>query len=348
MQSIGYWILAIVLFGVVLTLHEFGHFWAARLTRVGVVEFAVGFGPKIFTRKAKSGVTYSLRALPFGGYCRFVADDEDGIPDREDAYSKAKIWKRALISIAGPLMNFLTAMLLIFVLYAFIGLPIGPVPVVGGVMEGLPAAEAGFEPGDQIVSINGTPIATTNEAFELITAAGDVEIAFGIERDSETLTLYATPRWVEDEGRSMIGIEYMSGAPVRYGFVDSLVNTFQLTGRMSLMIVEVLGDLIFRGEGAENLSGPIGTVTLIKEQTQSGGLFSYLYLAATISVNLGLFNLLPVPGLDGSKLIFLAAEKVRGKRLDPNKEGMILLIGFAVMMCVMVFALYQDVVRLLQ
>lgn len=344
-----YWILAIVLFGVIIMLHELGHFLAAHLTGVGVMEFAVGFGPKLWSKKAKSGTTYSLRALPLGGYCRFIADDEDGVEDREDAFSRQKIWKRVLIAIGGPLMNLLTAVLLLFLLYFAIGIPMGYEPTVGALMPGYPAEAAGFQVGDRIVSVNGAPVASSAEAAQAIANAGDADIAFGIERGAERLTLTVRPRWVESEGRAMIGIEYrISPIAMRLGPWQSLRNAAVLTGDLSKMIFSVLRDLIFKGQGVEDLSGPIGTVVAIKEQTQAGGLFNYVYLAAMISVNLGLFNMLPVPGLDGSKLIFLLLEKIRGKRLDPNKEGFVLLVGFALMVGVMVLAMYQDIARLLQ
>lgn len=354
MTSLIYWVLAILMFGILVMLHEFGHFIAARLTGVTVLEFAVGFGPKLLSRKAKSGVRYSLRLLPFGGYCRFVGEEdepEEGMEGpRADTYASEKIWKRALISLFGPLMNVLTALVLLFLLYFAIGLPIGPEPVIGSLMEGLPAEQAGFEVGDRIVAINGVDIESTEQASALISQAGDRDIEFIMERDGEAVILTVRPAWMEEEDppRYMIGIEYQMGAaPVRFDFITSARNAVIMTGDMSKMIVEVLRDLIFKGEGMEDLSGPVGTVTIIKEQTQSGGLFNYVYLASVISVNLGLFNLLPIPGLDGSKLIFLAYEKIRGKPLDPGKEGVVTLVGFALLMGLMLMALYQDIMRLL-
>ncbi len=350
MINLTYWILAILMLGIVILLHELGHFWGARLTGVSVMEFAVGFGPKLWSRKAKSGVTYTVRALPLGGYCRFVADDEDDEPDRPDAYYKQKIWKRAFISIAGPLMNYITAIVLLFLIFFAIGLPIDAEPVVGALIPGLPAETAGFAAGDRIVSINGIPVGTASEASDAIAKAPEGDIAFGLLRGGETIVANVMPAWVESEGRSMIGIEYDQSRTVyrRFGAGVSVKSSFSTIGNMSVMIIDVLRDLLFKGEGVEDLSGPIGTVVAIKEQTQAGGLYSYLNLAAMISVNLGLFNLLPIPGLDGSKLIFLLIEKVRGKRLDPHKEGTVLLIGFALLVGVMALAMYQDIARLLQ
>ena len=347
MNSI-YWILAIVMFGVIIIVHELGHFWAARLTGTGVVEFAVGFGPKIWSwTSKKTGVLYSVRVLPLGGYCRFVSEDDPGAEDREDAYFRQAIWKRALISIGGPLLNVLTAVLLVFLICAVVGLPIGREPVIDNVWPGLPAHEAGFLPGDRIVSVNGMDIETTQDVSDAIALGKDEAILFILSRSGGEVMLSVTPVWVETEGRAMIGIEYRP-VSVRLGLLDSIKSAFRVTGNMATEIFRLLRDLIFKGEGVEDLSGPIGTVVVIKEETQKGGLYNYLQLAAVISVNLGLFNMLPVPGLDGSKLIFLAIEKIRGERMDPHKEGTVLLVGLAIMVGVMVLAMYQDIVRLLR
>ncbi len=348
MINIAYWILAILLLGIIILLHELGHFWGARLTGVPVVEFSVGFGKKLWSKKSEAGVTYTVRILPLGGYCRFMADDEDGVVDQPGAYSKQKIWKRAFISIAGPLMNYITAFALLFLIFFAVGLPVDLEPVIGGVIPGLPAEEAGFLPGDQIVSINGTQVESASETSQAIAAAGDGEIAFGLQRGRETIVIEATPLWVEAENRAMIGIEYRQDRVIsqKLGFGPSLRGSLDTMAQMSVMIVNVLRDLVFKGQGVEDLSGPIGTVVAIKEQTQVGGIMSYMNLAAMISVNLGLFNMLPIPGLDGSKLVFLLIEKVRGKRLDPRKEGTVILIGFALLIGIMGIAMYQDILRL--
>lgn len=350
MTNLLYWLAAILMFGVLIMLHEFGHFIAARMTGVTVLEFAVGFGPKILSRQAKSGVVYSLRALPLGGYCRFVGDETDDDHDRPDAFSKAKIWKRAFISVAGVIMNLLTGLVLLFVLCAAIGLPTADGGSVVSVEAGMPAAEVGLVAGDRIVAINGQETMLQAQISEAIgaTEVGS-PITFTIERDSALVDIPITPQWVEAENRQMIGITYSQATrPVRMGFVDSIKSTFVIFGDLTHVLYDLIKDLVTTGEGIDDLSGPIGVVTQVKEQTQNGGLFDYVYLAAIISIQLGLFNLLPIPGLDGSKLVFLLIEKIRGKPLDPKYEGIVTLIGFALLMGLMVFAFYQDIVRLIQ
>lgn len=348
MLNLFYWIAAIVMLGVLIMLHELGHFWAARATGVRVVEFAVGFGKKLWSRRAKSGVVYSVRILPLGGYCRFVADDEDGMESHPEAYSAQKVWKRALISVAGPLVNFVTAFVLLFLLFAAVGLP-GTVAEVGALMEGLPASEAGFIVGDKIISVDGKPVETPEDASLAIAEAGEREILFVVERDGEQMELTVTPAYTVSEGaaRLMVGIEYRR-VTVRLGLGTSLAASWEQMVYMSRMLYNFVRTLLVSGEGADQLSGPIGLVSAVQEQTAAYGLSAYMNLAASISFQLGLLNLLPIPGLDGSKLIFLAIEKIRGKRMDPNKEGLVILVGFGLMVCLAVFAMYQDITRLLQ
>lgn len=349
MLNLFYWIAAIVMLGVLIMLHELGHFWAARATGVRVVEFAVGFGKKLWSRRAKSGVVYSVRILPLGGYCRFVADDEDGMESHPEAYSAQKVWKRALISVAGPLVNFVTAFVLLFLLFAAVGLP-GTVAEVGALMEGLPASEAGFMVGDKIISVDGKPVETPEDASLAIAEAGEREILFVVERDGEQMELTVTPAYTVSEGaaRLMVGIEYRR-VTVRLGLGTSLAASWEQMVYMSRMLYDFVRTLLVSGEGADQLSGPHrGWSARCQEQTAAYGLSAYMNLAASISFQLGLLNLLPIPGLDGSKLIFLAIEKIRGKRMDPNKEGLVILVGFGLMVCLAVFAMYQDITRLLQ
>ena len=330
--------------------HELGHFWAARLTGIGVLEFAVGIGPKLWSKTSKSGVKYSLRALPLGGFCRFVSEEDSDSVDRPDAYYKQAVWKRALVSVGGPLMNLLTAFIAVFIMLAAFGVPssIQAEPVVYSVDPALPAMIAGFAPGDRIVGVNGSGVNSIEEISAAVSETGGAEIAFDIERDGRRIELRATPRWVESESRYMIGITYrQSVVYTRYGFFPAISQSVLTTGRMSRMLVDAFLSIIRGKEDLSNLSGPIGTVVAIKEQTQEFGAYGYLNFASFLSVNLAIFNLLPVPGLDGSKLVFLLIERIRGKRIDPNKEGFVLLLGFGLLLIVMALVIYQDIARLL-
>lgn len=338
MANLLYWLLAILLLGVVVTLHELGHFLAARATGIRVAEFAVGFGSKLLSRTTKSGMIVSLRVLPLGGYCRFV----DG--DVPEALAKQKVWKRAVMAVSGPLMNILTAILLLVVLFAGVGL-LSATTTIGEVMPGLPAEAAGVMAGDRIVAVNGIEVLSANETSQAILNAAQSEIILGVERGGVRLDLPLTPTWVEAEGRSMIGIAYAT-EPFRVPLGESFRYSLETTGEWATLLVRVFGEM-FTGRGFENIAGPIGTISTIKTETESGGLRAYLQLAAFISVNLGVFNLLPVPVLDGGKLVFCAVEAIRRKPASQKLEIGLNLAGFGLMMALMVVAFYKDIVRLL-
>lgn len=345
-MQILYWILAIVMLGVLIFVHELGHFVSARAVGIRVMEFAMGFGPKLFSKKGKSGTTYSLRALPLGGFCAYYGEDEDLGENDMIAYNKQPVWKRFISVLAGPLMNFLVAVLILVLLFAAVGLPGAAIPQIGTLMQDMPAADAGLLPGDTFVEVNGTQVTDVTQMSGLIDGleGGTAEIV--VDRKGELLRFEMTPRWNAEEERSLIGI-YFANETVRLGFGESVKYAFLETGGMVKAMVDFLGNLIFRGEGVNDIAGPVGTLNLIQEQTQTGGLRSYLSLAAMISVNLGFFNLLPIPGLDGSRLIFLLLEAIRRRPMDPNKEGMVHLAGFVLLMGLMVVVLFKDIRQLL-
>jgi len=347
LANILYWVAAIGLFGIVILVHELGHFWAAKLTGIPVVEFAVGLGPKIFARRSKAGVLFTLRVFPIGGFCRFVGDGEDGEEDglgHPRAYYKEKIWKRAAVSLSGPLMNYIAAF--VFLMIIFMGIGVQSIDhTVGEVTPSSPAEMAGLLPGDRFAAIDGQAVASPQEATERISAAQGAEMLFAVQRGQEQVELRIRPEWDEAEGRAMIGIRYGTHI-ARLGLADSARTTWGSIQLMSRLVVDLIRDAIFRGEGTQNFASPIGVAVDVRRETQEGGLPSYLFIASLISVNLGLFNLLPIPGLDGCKLIFLLIEKIRGKRLDPNKEGVAVLVGFALLAGLMVVVMYQDIVRL--
>ncbi|MCL1795629.1 MAG: M50 family metallopeptidase [Clostridia bacterium] len=342
MANILYWAAAVMLFGLVILVHELGHFWAAKLTGVHVVEFSVGLGPSILRRRSKTGTAFTLRVLPLGGYCRFLGDDD--ALEHQKAYFEEKVWKRVFVSLGGPVMNYIGAFLILILLFMATGVTTVD-HTVGGVMPDSPAHMAGLMPGDRLIRISDRLITSPQDATEQISAVGDTEIPFVIQRGHEEISLSIKPYWDEAEGRSMIGIHFGT-YQARFGVADSARATWNSIRLMSRLIVDMIRDSVFKGEGTQNLVGPIGTVIEVRRETQEGGLSSYLFIAALISVNLGLFNMLPIPGLDGCKLIFLALEKVRGKRLDPGREGLVVLAGFALLILVMVIVMYQDIARL--
>jgi len=343
LASALYWVAAIVLLGLVIVVHELGHFGAARLTGLKVVSFAVGFGPKLFGWTGKDGVEYAVRLLPLGGYCRFYGEDASVADDRDALYRQPK-WKRAVMTFAGPAMNLLAAVLCLALLLGALGLP-AILPKVVAVEPGSPADAAGLLPGDVFEAVDGQTVESYEDVRGAILKGGGAPVAFTLRRGDETLDVTVVPAVLDDTGETRIGITFAM-ENVREPVWRAIKDAFVVAGQMLAAMLAFLKGLVTRGAGAGDMAGPVGIVSMVKEQTQSGGLRAYLEMAAMISLNLGLINLLPIPGLDGSRLLFLAAEGVRGKRVDPNKEGLVHLIGLAVLLLLMLPVYFRDIVRL--
>ncbi len=374
MTSMLYILLAILLLGILIAFHEFGHFITARITGIPVVEFAVGMGPKILSRTGKkSGIIYSLRAIPVGGFCRFVGEDDPEGKYRDDSrcWSKQPLWKRFLTVLMGPGANFVLAFLALLLFFWIGGLDtVAPgssyVPVLSSVSEGGGAFRAGLRAGDRILSVNGADTEISAEAAQdpdlslektVMSSAinawkyGDPPLEMVIERNGETFSASVTPLYVADGNGFMIGVTYTHNATqIRH---DSL--TFGQSVSMAWKEFTYYGTAIFdavigllRGQNLEQVSGPVGTVQIISQEVQTYGFTAFVNLLALISVNLGIMNLLPIPGLDGSRLIFMLIEAIRGKPVPPEKEAVVHLIGMALLFALMIFITVRDIGNLIR
>lgn len=341
MSSLLYVLLALVMLGVLITLHEFGHFIASRLTGIEVMEFSAGMGPLLWQKKGKKGTLFSLRAIPIGGFCRYY-DEEDGEPEFE--FAKKPVWKRAVATVSGPLMNFLAAFLIVVVFLSVIGQQ-AVTSEIGRVEENMPAQEAGLLEGDVIIGVDDTRTQDPNEISTLVAQAGYHPVSITVERGGEEMTFTMEPKYDAEVSRYRVGVEYKINR-YRVPLQDSIPASFNWNVSVTKSVYETLVGLFMRGEGADELSGPVGTVYVIQEATREGGLDTYLLLAAMISVNLGFMNLLPIPGLDGSRLIFLLVEAIRRKPVSRKIEGTVYMVGFAFLMGLMLLLTFQDVTRI--
>ena len=348
-MTILYILLAIALLGVLITVHEYGHFIAARLTGIAVKEYSVGLGPKLLQWKSKKHETlFTLRPIPMGGYCMFYGDETDQQnADDPRAFDKAKVWKRMLTVFSGPLMNFVLAFVLAVALMAGYGYVVSQ-PYVADVEASMPAAEAGLQAGDELIAVDGQSIAVGDvtaltAAIEALPDGGSITLT--VLRDGETLDLSLTPVWDEAEQRDRIGIGIRAYASLPAGqIVPAAWNSCVYA---STAILESLGKLVTTGEGASDAAGPIGVVQLVAEETQKGGLEIFLNLAVIISINLALINLLPIPGLDGSRLVFMLIEVIRRKPINRKIEATVHLVGYALLLGLMVFFTFRDVGRII-
>ncbi len=350
---------AILLLGILIVVHELGHFWAARWTGISVHQFSVGFGPKLLKWKSKKYDTeFMIRAIPLGGYCMFVGEDDAQGKHDEDprAYNKQKVWKRMLSVIMGPGMNFVLAFVVAVLLYGIGGVQ-GLWPYIDSLQAGSPAEQAGFEQGDIISAVNGqTALDGTMDTVSLLIGGykqGDEPLLIEVLRgaDKTPVVVPVTPFFDEAENRFRIGINMRSMlAPdkIRLSFGEAIDYSYHLCVDAGKLILGGLKDLFATGKGLDQSAGPVGIVSEITQQTRQYGLDGYLYLLIILSINLGLVNLLPIPGLDGSRLLFMLVEAIFRKPINRKAEAVIHLAGFALLLSVMLFFTFKDIQRLIR
>lgn len=335
-----YVLLALLLLGVLIMAHEAGHYFAARAAGLDVQEFAMGMGPLLAKWKNKKGTQFSLRLLPIGGFCQFYGEDEDVNDPR--AFNNQPVWKRMVTVVSGPLMNFVVALLVIVIYLSAVGI-VTSVPRVAQVEEN--AAAAGLMADDELLLVNGHA-GDINETVAEIANSNGEPVTLRIERGGEEIDLTVTPFYDEEVSRYRIGFSFAQER-VRVPLTQSVPYSVQYNIESVQLIGQTLKNLIFRGEGVSDVTGPVGTVYVIQEVTQQGGIDVYLELLALISVNLGVMNLLPIPGLDGSRLLFLLVEGIRRKPIKRELEGAIHGAGFALLMGLMLVLTYKDIMQII-
>lgn len=354
--SAGVWgkvwpvLLAIVFFGFIILIHEFGHLIVAKWCGVQVNEFAIGMGPKLF-RFGKGETKYSLRLLPFGGFCSMEGEsgESDGKeaagPENPRSFTAKPVWKRVLIICAGAAMNLLLGLILVGGLMASQNL-IGTTQVAR-FADGAVSSSYGLQEGDRILRINGTRVLSSGDISYLIARDGDGSVDFTVERDGRRLELpdvrFATQ---EQDGQTVIRFDF-SIVGERKTVWNVLKSTFTETASMARLVWLSLFDLVTGQYGLSDLAGPVGTVGVIA-QTASVDLSGAVNLMAFITINIGIFNLLPIPALDGGKLIFLLIEGIRRKPVNPKYEGWITAAGFAVLFGLMILLFFNDILHLIR
>ncbi len=350
--------------------HELGHFIAARKSGIFVEEFAIGMGPKLWSTKTKKNKTvYSLRLLPIGGFCKMLGEDEDH-PGDTRALNNKKVWQRILVMAAGAIMNFLLAFLIYFGLNLFTGYPVAEVRET---LPNTPASES-LLAGDKITHINGSHVGLYEDfSFELLYSGGE-PVDIRVNRDGEIIDLQITPA-LNEFGEPKLG--FYPGARLglfdeipegygyeRVGFFGTVSTSFNKVIFIVKSTVVGIYRLVTGQGGLVGLSGPIGIANEIGNvydstieaservqasafQTFLSAFITMLEICALISANLGIMNLLPLPALDGGRLVFLIYEGIRRKPVPPEREGTVHFVGFVLLMILAVFVAYQDIVKLL-
>lgn len=376
-------IVTILIFLVMITIHEFGHFIVAKATGVKVLEFAIGMGPAIFKKQGKETL-YSVRIFPIGGYCSLLGEDGESVD--EGAFCNQKWWKRFLVVSAGAIVN----LVLGFVLFAVIVGVSGPFKsnVIDTIDERSYLAEAGVMPGDRIIGINGHGVNfyrdielysgefADGKEFELTVkrdgeknkftikpsyedrtvtygerTADIVEIINGIEkRRTETLADLVPEEY---SGKTFSQSRYIMGFVPKVEEVTAvniLPQAWYYTGYIAKSIYMALGDMITGKAGLDNVSGPVGVAGVVGNAVNSGANrgINILLIVAMLTVNLGIFNLLPLPALDGGRLFFMIVELLRGKPIPPEKEGMVHGIGLVLLLALAVVICFNDILKLIR
>lgn len=353
-------VLAILLFSLIVIIHELGHFLLAKANGIEVFEFSLGMGPTLISKKI-GDTLYCIKLLPLGGSC-MMGEDEIDAPSEEDLeedagenqevvqkgnFNEKSVWARMSVIVAGPVFNFLLSWFFATIMVLWIGY--GGTEI-GAITEGLPAEEAGFEVGDVITSLNGRNIYLWSEISVYNQFNPGEEVIIEFERDGESYEVTLVPEYDETSGSYYIGIVatgYVKGnvfESIQYGAYTVRYWIYTVFDSLKLMVT---GNV-----SIDDVSGPVGIVNIVDETYEASTSYglavvvlNMMNLTILLSANLGVMNLLPIPALDGGRLVFLIFEAIRGKRVSPEKEGMVHLIGFVALMGLMLVVMFFDVLK---
>ncbi len=341
-------IIAVLLFGFIVFIHEFGHFITAKLSGIRVNEFAIGMGPTLFHFQ-KGETKYALRLLPIGGFCAMEGEDEDS--SEEGAFGSKPVWKRILVVVMGAVMNIVLGLVLMMILLG--QQPAFNSTTIGKFQDGAATQAAGLQIGDTFTSVDGYKVNTDRDlSFALATANPD-SVDVEVLRDGQTITFQDVKFNTKDNnGKPMLMLDFYV-EPIQKNVGTLLVKSWQDTVSTVRMVWYSLAGLLSGQFGLNDMAGPVGAASAIGEVASQGLAQSFgtainniLYMMMIITVNLGVVNLLPFPALDGGRLVFLVVEAVRRKPINPKYEGWVNAAGFVLLMCLMVVITFSDILRL--
>ncbi len=341
-------LLAILFFGIIVMIHECGHFATAKLFKVKVNEFAIGMGPALFKKK-KGETLYALRLFPIGGFVSMEGEDEESEDER--AFNKQKVWKRIIIVAAGAIMNIILGLVIVAVMLSTSGDLIGT-NTIHSFTENAVSEQNGLKVGDKFLKIDGHRLYSDMDLMFLLSRSEDGKYDLVVERDGEKVELDGLQfETHEVEGVTVITYDFVIVGE-EPNFLNILKNTFTQSASIVRLVRLSLFDLITGRYGLSDLSGPVGTINIIvdatEEATTGGDWYTVLLMMALITINIGVFNLLPLPALDGGRLLFMFIELIRRKPVKPKYEGIIHGVGLALLLVLMVVVTFSDIMKLVK
>lgn len=340
-------IILIVVLGIIVFIHELGHFLAAKKSGVHVYEFALGMGPKIFSFKRKGDPTiYSLRLLPLGGFNALASEVESSKGVRKEEILENKTYlQRFFVLIMGIVFNFILAVILLFINGLIYGSPVTD-PYIGKVLENSPAYEAGLQTDDLVLSINGKNVKSFDDVLLETKFTSEDTYEFIVLRDKKEVKVNIKPNITKDEeGKEIREFGFGTSVKKENGFVNALKYGAISTYKNSISVFKILGKLVIGKIGADNLSGPIGVFSVI-DNVKSSGLESLIYLTAYLSINVAIINFIPIPVFDGGRILLLLIEKIKGKKLNPKIENTLNNIGTILLLMLMVYVTLNDILKI--
>ncbi len=345
---------ALIVLGILIIIHELGHFIACRMTGVRVEKFSIGFGPEILRFKGAE-TSYVISLFPLGGFVKpfgeSVGELESSAPKPGD-YLAAPLLSRIIIVVAGVVMNYLLAFVLFTAIFS-IGRPV-PGTTIGGFVDGYPAKESGLQPGDRVLEVNHQPVQSWKEMTDQLEAAPNGPVSLILQRQSENLVLEVTPKVesVQDIFGKQLSIKRLGITPdpkanlfEKYGFIESLKASWDTVSFMTVMTHKAIFYLIMGKLSVKAISGPIGIITMTGSAAQLGMPY-VLQLMATLSISLAVINLLPIPALDGGHLLFLLIEGITRKPVSLKVQERATQVGFILLLALMVFIIYNDLMNI--
>ena len=338
----------VIILGFIVLIHESGHFLFAKLFNIYVYEFSIGMGPKLFSKKSKKGETvYSIRAIPIGGFCSLAGEegDEDKEVPRDRKLFAKPVWQRFLVMFFGAGFNFIGAITILFLIGVIWG-STSTKPIISKVAVDNPAYIAGLQDGDYVKKINNHKIKTSDDILIYLQVEDKTKpITFTVERDNKEYNFKVTPKEEEVDGNKIYRIGVTVSGKVEHGIIPAVKYAFVKTDSLFRQMFITIKGLFTGGLSVKQLSGPVGIYNIVGEQRQAG-FENILYLVALLSLNVGFINLLPLPAFDGGWILFLIIEKIKGSTVKPETEGLVHTVGFILLMLLMVYVTFNDILKL--